>query len=155
LRRYLPDDLEDVAPALTLRSVRNDFRDAEGSETIVPMPDVGLCIIRRCSLAVGYFVFRLVLRVAPDGDKTDREAEILVLRRQFAVSKRTNPRPRLRRRDPNADRGPLEDVPRVRWSGFSVPLRRSSAGTGRWSPASARSSIRGPDDHRSIPTWSP
>ena len=71
-------------------------------------------------LAVGYFVLRLVLRIAPDGDETEREAEILVLRHQLAVLKRTNPRPWLRRRDRMLIAALSRMVPRVRWSGFIV-----------------------------------
>ncbi len=71
-------------------------------------------------LAVGYFVLRLVLRIAPDGDETEREAEILVLRHQLAVLKRTSPRPWLRRRDRMLIAALSRMVPRVRWSGFIV-----------------------------------
>jgi putative transposase len=71
-------------------------------------------------LAVGYFVLRLVLRIAPDGDETEREAEILVLRHQLAVLKRTNPRPRLRRRDRMQIAALSRMAPRVRWSGLIV-----------------------------------
>jgi hypothetical protein len=39
-------------------------------------------------LAVIYFMLRLLLRLPPEGDVREREAEILVLRQQLAVLKR-------------------------------------------------------------------
>jgi putative transposase len=71
-------------------------------------------------LPVLYFVLRLVLRVAPEGDAREREAEILVLRHQLAVMRRKAGRPRLR----GADRMLLAAfsrlVPKDRWSCFIV-----------------------------------
>jgi putative transposase len=71
-------------------------------------------------LTVCYFVLRLILRIAPDDDATEREAEILVLRHQLAVLKRTNPRPRLRRRDRMLIAALSRLIPRERWFGFVV-----------------------------------
>lgn len=71
-------------------------------------------------LAVCYFVLRLILRIAPADDETEREAEILVLRHLLAVLKRTNPRPRLRRRDRMLIAALSRMIQRERWSGFIV-----------------------------------
>jgi hypothetical protein len=46
-----------------------------------------------------YFMLRAVLRIAPERDAREREAEILILRHQLEVLKRTTPRPKLWRRD--------------------------------------------------------
>ncbi|MGH2578742.1 MAG: integrase core domain-containing protein, partial [Actinomycetota bacterium] len=62
----------------------------------------------------------LVLRLVPEGDAREREAEILVLRHQLAVLKRKTGRPKLRRLDRLflSAFGPF--VPRKRWSCFIV-----------------------------------
>jgi hypothetical protein len=70
-------------------------------------------------LAVVYFVLRLALRIAPEGDARGREAEILVLSHQLAVMKRKAGRPKLRRFD-RMLAAFARLVPRDRWSGFIV-----------------------------------
>jgi transposase InsO family protein len=67
-----------------------------------------------------YFIIRALLRIAPDNDAREREVEILVLRHQLAVLKRTNSRPRLRRRDRTVIAALARLIPRDRWSGFIV-----------------------------------
>ncbi len=67
-----------------------------------------------------YFVLRLVLRIAPDDNSRKSEAEILVLRHQLAVLKRTNPRPRLRRRDRMVLAALAGMMDKQRWEGFIV-----------------------------------
>jgi transposase len=67
-----------------------------------------------------YFMLRAVLRIAPDGDAREREAEILVLRHQLAVLKRTTPRPKLRRRDRIVIVALATLVSKERWSSFIV-----------------------------------
>ena len=71
-------------------------------------------------LAVVYFVLRLALRIAPEGDARGREAEILVLRHQLAVMKRKAGRPKLRRFDRMLLAAFARLVPRDRWSSFVV-----------------------------------
>jgi len=70
--------------------------------------------------AVCYFILRLVLRMTPDDDTREREAEILVLRHQLAVLKRANPRPRMRRLDRMMIAAFARLIGRDRWSGFIV-----------------------------------
>jgi putative transposase len=65
-----------------------------------------------------YFILRAVLQIAPNTDMREREAEILVLRHQLAVLSRTNPRPRLRRRDRIVIAGLSGLIPKSRWTGF-------------------------------------
>jgi putative transposase len=67
-----------------------------------------------------YFIVRAMLRIAPETDAREREAEILVLRHQLAVLKRTNPRPKLRRRDRIVISALAGLIPRELWSGFLV-----------------------------------
>ncbi len=67
-----------------------------------------------------YFILRALLRIAPDGDAREREAEILVLRHQLAVLKRTTPRPHLRRRDRMVIAALAGLIGRDRWSAFVV-----------------------------------
>lgn len=67
-----------------------------------------------------YFILRAVLRIAPDRDAREREAEILVLRHQLAVLKRTSPRPKLRRRDRIVIVALAGLVSKERWSAFIV-----------------------------------
>ena len=71
-------------------------------------------------LAVVYFVLRLALRIAPEGDARGREAEILVLSHQLAVMKRKAGRPKLRRFDRMLLAAFARLVPRDRWSCFIV-----------------------------------
>jgi putative transposase len=66
-----------------------------------------------------YCVLRALLRIGTD-DARGREAEILVLRHQLAVLKRSNPRPRLRRRDRMVIAALADLIDRDRWSGFMV-----------------------------------
>ena len=70
--------------------------------------------------ALCYFVVRVILRIAPTRDVTEREAEILVLRHQLAVLKRANRRLRLRRRDRMLIAALARLVPNERWLGFVV-----------------------------------
>jgi putative transposase len=70
--------------------------------------------------AVCSFILRLVLRITPDDDTREREAEILVLRHQLAVKKRANPRPRIRRLDRMIIAAFARLIRRDRWSGFIV-----------------------------------
>jgi putative transposase len=65
-------------------------------------------------------ILRLVLRITPDDDTREREAEILVLRHQLAVLKRASPRPRIRRLDRMMIAAFARLVRRDRWSGFIV-----------------------------------
>ena len=74
-----------------------------------------------------YFVLRALLPIGTD-DARKREAEILVLRHQLAVLKRSNPRPRLRRRDRMVIAALANLIDRDRWSGFIV----SPATIRRW-----------------------
>jgi hypothetical protein len=69
---------------------------------------------------VSYFILRLMLRMTPDDDTREREAEILVLRHQLAVLKRANPRPRIRRLDRMRIAAFARLIRRDRWSGFIV-----------------------------------
>jgi putative transposase len=71
-------------------------------------------------LAVIYFILRLILRIAPEGDAREREAEILMLRHQLVVLKRKAGRPRLRRRDRMLLAAFSRLVPRERLSCFIV-----------------------------------
>ncbi len=70
--------------------------------------------------AVFYFILRLVLRITPDDDAREREAEILVLRHQLAVLRRQNPRAKLHRRDRVLITALAGLIRRERWSGFIV-----------------------------------
>ncbi len=70
--------------------------------------------------AVIYFILRLLLRLTPEGDAREREAEILVLRHQLAVMKRSAGRPKLRRLDRVLLAAFARFVPRERWSCFIV-----------------------------------
>src|ERR1039458_7447567 len=74
-----------------------------------------------------YMVLRAAFRLAPAGDRRDRELEILVLRHQVKVLKRKAGRPRLRRRDRLflAAAAPL--LPGGRWSCFIVSVLASYA----------------------------
>ena len=67
-----------------------------------------------------YFILRLVLRVTPEGDAREREAEILVLRHQLAVLRRKTGRPKLRRLDRMLLAAFARLVPKARWSCFMV-----------------------------------
>ena len=67
-----------------------------------------------------YFILRVVLRIAPDRDAREREAEILVPRHQLAVLKRTSPRPKLRRRGRIVIVALAGLVSKERWAAFIV-----------------------------------
>jgi putative transposase len=67
-----------------------------------------------------YFILRSLLRIAPNTDVREREAEILVLRHQLAVLRRTNPQPRLRRRDRMVIAGLAGLIPKARWTRFII-----------------------------------
>lgn len=71
-------------------------------------------------LAVLYFVLRLLLRLAPEGEAREREAEILVLRQQVKVLSRKAGRPRFRRRDRLLLAAFSRLLPRERWESFMV-----------------------------------
>ena len=71
-------------------------------------------------LAVIYFMLRLLLRLTPEGDAREREAEILVLRQQLAVLKRKAGRPKLRRVDRMLLAAFARLIPKERWSCFIV-----------------------------------
>ena len=71
-------------------------------------------------LAVLYFVLRLALRLAPEGNARAREAEILVLRHQLRVLRRKVGRPRLRRSDRILLAAFSRLLPRERWESFLV-----------------------------------
>jgi putative transposase len=75
---------------------------------------------RAVLFGVCYFILRLVLRMTPDDETCEREAEILVLRHQLAVLKRANPRPRIRRLDRMIIAALARLIRRDRWSGFIV-----------------------------------
>ena len=66
-----------------------------------------------------YMVLRAVLRLAPAGDRRDREVEILVLR-QVRVLRRKAGRPKLRRCDRLFLAAAARLLPRERWSCFVV-----------------------------------
>ena len=76
--------------------------------------------------AVAYFLLRLVLRLAPQGDNRDREAEILMLRYQLKVLTRKAGRPKLSRLDRLLLAAISRLLPRERWSAFSVSLDPAS-----------------------------
>jgi putative transposase len=70
--------------------------------------------------AVVYFLLRLVLRLAPQGEDRDRETEILVLRHQLKVLSRKAGSPKLRRLDRVLLAAFSRLLPRDRWSAFPV-----------------------------------
>ncbi len=70
--------------------------------------------------SVVYFILRLLLRLAPDGEAREREAEILVLRQQVKVLSRKAGRPKLRRRDRMLLSALARLLPRQRWGSFIV-----------------------------------
>ncbi|MEX0992231.1 MAG: integrase core domain-containing protein [Actinomycetota bacterium] len=67
-----------------------------------------------------YSIVRLFLRIAPNGDAREREAEILVLRHQLAVLRRQNPRPKLHRRDRMLIAALAGMLRPERWHGFLI-----------------------------------
>jgi putative transposase len=71
-------------------------------------------------LSVLYFVLRLLLRLAPEGDAGQREVEILVLRQQVKVLSRKAGRPKLRPRDRMLLAALSRLLPRERWGSFIV-----------------------------------
>ena len=71
-------------------------------------------------LAVLYFVLRLLLRLAPEGEAREREAEILVLRQQVKVLSRKAGRPKFQRRDRVLLAAFSRLLPRERWGSFMV-----------------------------------
>lgn len=67
-----------------------------------------------------YSIVRLLLRIAPETDSREREAEILVLRHQLAVLRRANPRPKMRRRDRMLIAALAGLMSPDRWHGFLI-----------------------------------
>jgi hypothetical protein len=80
--------------------------------------------------AVVYFLLRLVLRFAPEGEDRDREAEILVLRHQLKVLSRKAGRPKLRRLDRVLLAAFSRLLPRDRWSAFGLASDAASLAQG-------------------------
>ena len=70
--------------------------------------------------SVLYFVLRLLLRLAPQGEAREREAEILVLRQQIKVLSRTVGRTKLQRRERVLLAAFSRLLPRERWGSFLV-----------------------------------
>jgi len=66
-------------------------------------------------LSVLYFVLRLLLRLAPEGEARERNAEILVLRQQVKVLSRKAGRPNLRLSDRLLLAALSRLLPRERW----------------------------------------
>lgn len=66
-----------------------------------------------------YFLLRALLRIGTD-DARERVAEILVLRHQLSVLKRSHPRPRLCRWDRMMIAALANPIDRDRWNGFIV-----------------------------------
>ena len=99
----------------------------KGSETLVPAltsDSVHPAVL----FTFYYFILRALLRIAPERDAREREAEILVLRHQLAVLRRSNPRPTLRRRDRIAIAALARLVSKERCRGSSSRRPRSCAG---------------------------
>lgn len=71
-------------------------------------------------LSVLYFVLRLLLRLAPEGEARERNAEILVLRQQVKVLSRKAGRPNLRLSDRLLLAALSRLLPRERWGSFMV-----------------------------------
>jgi hypothetical protein len=95
-------------------------------------------------------MLRLLLRLTPEGDVREREAEIRVLRQQLAVLKRKAGRPKLRRVDRMLLAAFARLIPKERWSCFIVSpqtiLRWHRELVARkWTPGT-----RGPVARRSI-----
>ena len=76
----------------------------------------------------------LFMRSTSRGDRDDgaRDLEILVLRHQLQVLRRTTGRPQLRTIDRVLLAAASRAIPRDRWVASSSHRRRSSAGTASW-----------------------